>query len=207
MKPKRNPIIILAFSLGLALLPTASYAGLDGQIVKFISGGHRKCTISGRRVFKLYPLRFSGETVGPDVEFTTVATEIPAPFIWTINVDLTDTSIIVNWTESTHGATAGAFQDGLLNLDFTFAQPIISNVSFSSFINTSSVFHANSAVELLATTPDSINLEFEGMLDGDIYTFDVTTVPEPSSLLLAATGLFFLASAFKRNRSTRPPWG
>ena len=181
----------------VALLATSStYAGLDGQTVS-------ATLTSPADSFIGTPQFPSPVTIGPEVEFSTIWSNNFDPDIWTIDVDFSNDSLTLSWTESTHGQTAAFGGNGNINvlgIDLTFNQPILSNVSFSSLVSTS--FWAGHSIGLTVLTNDasSIDIQFHSMFTGDIYTFDITTIPEPSSLLLAATGLSLIGLALRRRK-------
>ena len=80
----------------------------------------------------------------------------------------------------------------MLQLDLAIAQPILSTVTSSN--------PAPHSLTSLTNTASSIRLTFNAMRYGETFAFNVTTVPEPSSFLLAIIATFFLGATLKCNR-------
>jgi hypothetical protein len=196
MNTRLNPwLTLLLPSIALALLlPVTTLAGLNGQ------GVNATMTLAPQ-AFQGFTQFSSPAIVGPGVEFSGLATDVFGQ-VWDIHLDLSDSSFMVSWTERTRGQAGNiSYQlpPPMLQLDLATSQPVLSTVAFSN--HTSTNFPApGSSLTSLNNTDSSVRLAFNAMYTGETYIFNVTTVPEPSSFLLAIVATFFLGATLKYNR-------
>ena len=192
---KLKAVGVSAAILGMSVLP------LTGRAV--IIGIDASATMSSEDGNMVGFSQFSSPvTVGPGVEFTGVATDTFGQ-VWDVTVDIADNSFIASWTERTRGTRGNVANQlsSVLVLDLSFAEPVISTVSLSSFTTTGEYAKQTPSLTSLSWGPSSIHAAFEEMGYGDVYVFNVSSVPEPETYALALVGLGMVGWLTRRHRA------
>lgn len=197
MKNVFNTLLKLAFAAGIVTGAGSASAGLIGDSV----------TASIMALNDSIPIPVaSPKTVGTGVEFTGNITDGFGQ-AWEISIDFMDMGFTIGFRETNGNGDANIFSDSnLLHISLgslDLGAPI-SNITLSDFTCVSSGISCYVAGPLLtgggwtATTADGY---WQGVRNGDLYTFDISTsnnVPEPGSIALLLTG--FLGLGISRLR-------
>ncbi|HTS19823.1 MAG TPA: PEP-CTERM sorting domain-containing protein [Verrucomicrobiae bacterium] len=174
---------IVMCSLALAV---RTYAGLDGREVTAL--------MEPSSAFVGFTQFSSPLLVGSGAVFSGSATDTFGQ-VWDITMNVSDTSFSLGWTELTRGNMGGIASDNpLMGITLAVDEPIISSVSFGSVANSTyggtGLPESWQEVWLSSLSNDSstVDLAFHGMWTGDVWQFNVATVPEPNTSALVLVG-------------------
>ena len=179
-------------------------------------------SLTGDLVTSTVPTQFAGQNwdggntavVGPGVEFSRSFVILGSVEV-VLELDVTDDGFIFRFTNNFGGSVSnpsGAFNLGLTGLTLSDLDPV-GGTTISGLVLNSSNWPAG-VFDAVTLGPDNLSFNFVGKNtiipgQGTVWTADFTfegadtAVPEPSSLLLLASGL--IGAAIRRRRSHRPP--
>jgi len=150
----------------------------------------------------------SPQVVGPDTEFSGIFTDAFGQ-AWDLALDIGITNFTLGITEQTRNETANVrttsdlFTISLTDLDFLGGATII-DVKNSGYSCTGgfgcTVTGGGPNISSLIFGINSIYFGLNSIRDGELYTFDIITVSEPSSILLLLLGLIGMGLVKRTNK-------
>jgi hypothetical protein len=161
----------------------------------------------------------SPAVVGSGLEFVGLVRGPKSDGLWDVWVDVGASSFSIGWVargaDVSFSAPFSIIGLSLSGLDFTPAATItgVTRTDYNCTPAGSYACSLGGAIDpVLNFTDNAVELGFNVMRSGEIYTFDIATtestatpVPEPGSLALLGTGFATFIAGRYRRREARPP--
>ena len=169
-----------------AFLPLQAHAGFTGQTVTL---GHNLENTMSDVVFNATAMTIDS---GPEIEFLGRATDGFGQQ-WSFSIDITDTSVVFSWNESTrvaepNGGNISSVPDAF-SFDLSFSGGALPPMSLLSFTSAGNYSPGTPSLNLNNPAPNVLHAGFQRLDATDVYTISAVPEPETYALLLAGLGL------------------